>query len=166
MINFNTRSPGRTALAGIAAFVVVHSAQAQQAANEFETQRQVFQGSHCTVLKGSQSSRITYNVDWLSNGGNNPSTFVTCPLTRDSIQETNRPPRARVRVYRPNANAPLDCMFVGRTVTGVNYITPGAATVGWSYVDMTLPDTAPGASYAVRCNLPGGARIQKIVLDE
>jgi hypothetical protein len=103
-------------------------------------------------------------VDWLTNSSDY-STWVTCPLTRDSVQKSGEP-RARVRVYRPAGTNALDCDFVGRNLGGTTWIRHASAPVGESYVDMTLPGNSAGAAYAVRCRLPGHARIIKVVLDE
>ena len=148
----------------IAALGVLSTLQGVQA-SEYQVDQKVFQGGHCQALYGSQESRLTHNIDWLSNSSNH-YTYVNCPLTRDSVQVSTRDPRARVRVYRPSGTGALDCTFYGRAVNGTSWIVHDSAPVGWSYVDMTLPGTSPGASYAVRCHLPGGARIQKVVLDE
>ena len=123
----------------------------------------VIQGAACQALIGSQEPRLNHNVDWLSNKSGN--TWVTCALPRD-IAYNNTPPQVLVRVYRPQGAGALDCQFVGRTLSGTNYIDSDSAVPGWSYVIMTLPGNASGASHAVRCKLPENARIQKIIYKE
>jgi len=138
-----------------------------QAVVESETQEDVtvIQGAACQALYGEYEDQINHNVDWLSNRDFQKSVWVSCPLTRQSISGL-ADPRVKVRVYRKNGTGALDCMFHVRAVTGASWTTLDSAPVGWSYIDMTSPNTAPGASYSVRCHLPPRARIQKVVLYE
>ncbi len=123
----------------------------------------VVAGSICQALNGSQDNRLTHNVDWIHN--HTGTTWVTCPLVRDKTSGIAEP-RVRVRVYRPSGTTALDCNFLIRSVTGHSEFFSDSAAVGWSYIDMQSDHTHNGALYSVRCRLPEGAGIQKIVLDE
>lgn len=133
-------------------------------ASEYAADDTVIQGADCQALYGSQEDRLTHNIDWLTNSSGN--TWVSCGLPRHSIQKTSPAPEVKIRVYRPNSNSPLDCQLHVRAVNNSSWNVSDSAVVGWSYVTLTPADTAPGASYAVRCKLPTGGKIQKVVIKE
>jgi hypothetical protein len=126
----------------------------------------IHNGSMCQPANGQD------RLDTFSGGAFNPASqnkfiFVTCPIVRDSTQNTDGTRLAFVNV-RSSGGQSLNCTLVSRDKNGIFIEQKSASTTSSTPVSLNVDVNASAVlgTYALTCQLPPGGTIMTYYIDE
>lgn len=147
-------------LIGIAAISLFLSS-----ASAMATDRKVHNGSMCQPADGR--NRLDTFTGGAFNADPTKFIFVTCPIVRDSTQNTNGTSLAFVNV-RSAGGQPLSCELVSRDKNGLFIASRSAFTTSSTPVSINVDVNASAVlgTYALSCQLPPNGAILTYDIDE
>lgn len=134
----------------------------------FAVDGKVHPGSMCQPSDYSDASGLSTGGGFMKNIGS-VAKFVTCPVIRDNVTNTNGISRAKMVVYNSQSGSTTYCYLYSRSPSG-GYIESEYSGV-WTGVghytwNMDLDSSADRGLYYFSCYLSPGARVTAYTVDE
>lgn len=127
----------------------------------------VYIGIECQPLSNDDAGNVTYFSDNLLNNSGSEIVYISCPIVRRNVFNTDGTARAYAMVVSHNSET-LRCDFHSRTRDARQAGFRSSTTRSSSLTELNLDvnRSGPQGTYSLFCTLPPGGRIYSYGIEE